>query len=112
EDLFIYYFRKLNIPSGLQQTLSLYYDFSLLRLSSSRQNKVKMKTMVHKYVKVADQLIRLLSKEIYTLNDKQIEILLKNDMLLSSDIKVWVVFLNYCAGIVECTYSKKTYMMA
>ncbi|KIL39675.1 hypothetical protein SD70_18765 [Gordoniibacillus kamchatkensis] len=107
---FEYYFNKFQIPTRLKQTLDLYRDFALLKLNAHKQSEERMKAILRKYLKVAEIIIRLFPREIQKITDKEMELLLKDDIFLPSDLNVLVTFISYCQANTECRV-KKTYTL-
>ncbi|MCY9659527.1 hypothetical protein P5G65_23765 [Paenibacillus chondroitinus] len=107
-ELFMYHFKKMIVPDYLQKTFLLHGDYAFTRLNTHKQSPEKMKSYVHKLLKIAELFKLLLTKEIIEYNDKQLELILKNDLFISSDIDVIAGFLTYCQGTTDCKF-KNTY---
>ncbi|HDR3895392.1 helix-turn-helix domain-containing protein [Bacillus sp. FSL W7-1334] len=106
EQTFIYEYNRFIIPNKLKRTLDFFNEYTLTRLSASRQREEKRKVIARQHIKIAHILLLLLHKELFCFNDDEINKLLNNELLIKGDIDLIVKFIQYCEGVVECHFDK------
>ncbi len=94
-------------PKHLEKTIMLYKEFIITRLSASRATLLNKQTDSRQYLSTLNRFIPFLYKEIFQLNDQEISLILRNEKLNPSSKVHLTLFLDYCQGVLKCTFKKK-----
>ncbi|OUC02587.1 hypothetical protein BK784_08815 [Bacillus thuringiensis serovar medellin] len=105
EQLFIYEYHRFSIPDKLKKTLEIFYEFTITKLNAMRQERRMKKIAANKHIKIAHLLLLLLPKDLFLLSDEEVKRLLNDDILIKGDIDLIVKFIQYCEGVIDCTFS-------
>ncbi|RAN76628.1 helix-turn-helix domain-containing protein [Bacillus sp. SRB_331] len=105
------YNRKINTlhyKENLKNTVNLYNEFVLLKISQTRGQEESFTDKVRSLFNTLNSIILNLRTEIILLTDEEIEEVLNTESIPRTHKQNFIQFLNYCCSKVKCTF-KNTY---
>ncbi|EJV87831.1 helix-turn-helix domain-containing protein [Bacillus cereus] len=100
--------KTLHYKKDLKNTINLYNEFVLLKISQTRGQEESFTDKVRSLFNNLNSIILNLRTEIILLTDEEIEEVLNTESIPRTHKQNFIQFLNYCCSKVQCTF-KNTY---